>query len=294
MSISKRLIGFGLIATLALCNLAQAATLAITGNQDLYTAVGTRYTYTPSVTGVTGTAKFSSMGNPSWLITDAKTGRLSGTAIAADVRKQFRIVIKVTDAVKSAELYVYLHITAAAAPANTAPTITGTPSQSATVGAAFSFVPVGKDANGDALAYSIVNKPSWASFSTATGAISGTPTAAGTFANIVISVSDGKAKTALPAFTLTVAAPVKKSAVTLSWKAPTSNEDFSNLTDLAGYRVMYGTSADKMTNKLEVPGATMTSVRLEELVSGTYFFAVKAYRKDGVESNLTETVWKTL
>lgn len=297
MSISKRLIGLGLLATLALCNLAQAATLAITGNQALYAAVGQSYVYTPSVSGVSGTAKFSFTGSPTWLATDAKTGRLAGTAPAGDVKKQFRVVIKVTDAVKSAELYVYLHVTApaaAAAPANAAPTITGTPSASGTVGTAYSFTPAATDANGDALAYSIENKPTWATFSTATGAITGTPSAAGAFANIVISVSDGRAKAALPAFTLTVAAPVKKFAVTISWEAPTSNDDASSLTDLAGYRVVYGTAANQMTSKLELPGATMTSVRLEELLSGTYYFAVKAYRKDGVESNLTETVWKTL
>jgi hypothetical protein len=294
MSISKRVIGFGLVAAMAVCNFAQAATLALTGNQDLYTAAGAKYSYSPTVSGATSAAKFSSTGSPSWLITDVKTGRLSGTAPAADAKKQFRVVIAVTDAGKRAELYVYLHVTAAVAPANTAPTITGTPNASATVGTAYSFAPVAKDANGDALAYSITNKPTWATFSTATGALSGTPTAAGSFANIVIAVSDGKVKTSLPAFTLTVAAPVKKVAVTLSWKAPTRNDDSSYLTNLAGYRVMYGTAADKMTNTLEVAGTAVTSVRLEDLVSGTYYFAVKAYRADGVESNLTETVWKTL
>jgi Putative Ig domain/Right handed beta helix region/IPT/TIG domain len=86
------------------------------------------------------------------------------------------------------------------------PKISGTPSATATVGKAYSFKPTASDPNGDALGFSISNKPSWASFSTASGLLSGTPTASnvGTTSNIVISVSDGRSKTALPAFSIKV------------------------------------------------------------------------------------------
>ncbi|HVS22403.1 MAG TPA: putative Ig domain-containing protein, partial [Gammaproteobacteria bacterium] len=95
--------------------------------------------------------------------------------------------------------------TASSSPApNTAPTITGTPATAATVGAQYQFTPTASDANGDALTFSIANAPSWATFSSTTGALQGTPTAAGTFSNIQISVSDGKASTSLPAFAITV------------------------------------------------------------------------------------------
>ena len=43
---------------------------------------------------------------------------------------------------------------------------------------AYSFQPTAKDANGDTLRFSISNKPAWATFSTTTGRLSGTPTAA--------------------------------------------------------------------------------------------------------------------
>ncbi len=61
----------------------------------------------------------------------------------------------------------------------------------------------------------------WATFSSATGQLSGTPTAAnvGSYANVVISVSDGKASAALAPFTITVAAAPNK-APTISG-APT-------------------------------------------------------------------------
>ena len=94
------------------------------------------------------------------------------------------------------------------------------------------------DPDGDTLTYSIQNRPSWATFNTSTGRLSGTPTAAhaGSYANIIISVSDGAASASLPAFTITVAQPSTGSA-TLSWTAPTQNTDGSSLTNLAGFRI---------------------------------------------------------
>ncbi|MCU7934830.1 MAG: putative Ig domain-containing protein, partial [Candidatus Thiodiazotropha sp. (ex Dulcina madagascariensis)] len=68
------------------------------------------------------------------------------------------------------------------------------------------FTPSASDADGDDLTFSIVNKPVWASFSTSTGALSGTPgfSDAGTANDIRISVSDGSTSVALNAFSITV------------------------------------------------------------------------------------------
>ena len=62
------------------------------------------------------------------------------------------------------------------------------------------------DPSGGKLTFSIKNAPSWASFNSATGELSGTPTAAdvGTYSNITISLSDGTTSVSLPAFTITV------------------------------------------------------------------------------------------
>src|SRR6185295_6218305 len=78
---------------------------------------------------------------------------------------------------------------------NTPPTISGAPMTSVAAGTAYSFVPTATDAEGNALSFSVTGLPSWASFSTATGHLTGTPPAGttGTFAGIVISVSDGSA-----------------------------------------------------------------------------------------------------
>jgi hypothetical protein len=93
--------------------------------------------------------------------------------------------------------------------ANTPPTISGTPVTTAVAGSAYAFTPSASDANNDRLRFNIANKPAWAAFSGSTGKLSGAPTTAqaGTYSNIRISVSDGRARTYLPTFSLTVSNP---------------------------------------------------------------------------------------
>ncbi|MBF0164418.1 MAG: cadherin-like domain-containing protein [Magnetococcales bacterium] len=87
-------------------------------------------------------------------------------------------------------------------------TISGTPATLALRKTQYRFTPTVSDVDGDNLTYSIANKPAWASFDTNTGQLSGTPTSdnSGSYANIVISVSDGVKTVSLPAFTLEVPA----------------------------------------------------------------------------------------
>lgn len=92
-------------------------------------------------------------------------------------------------------------------PTNTAPTISGTPPTSITAGSTYSFTPTAADVDtGDVLSFTISTKPTWASFSSSTGALAGTPTAgdAGTTNGIVITVSDGHVSASLASFDLTV------------------------------------------------------------------------------------------
>jgi hypothetical protein len=98
----------------------------------------------------------------------------------------------------------------------TPPVISGTPPTKAIGGAWYSFQPTAYDADGDSLRFSAKGKPGWATFDRNSGKLSGTPAAgtAGTYANIVISVSDGKATASLPAFSITVTAA--NSAPTIS------------------------------------------------------------------------------
>ncbi len=82
---------------------------------------------------------------------------------------------------------------------NHAPVISGTPAATVDQDAAYSFTPMATDQDvGDILTFSITNKPAWATFDSATGALTGIPTEAdvGTYTSMVISVTDSHDATA--------------------------------------------------------------------------------------------------
>ena len=165
-----------------------------------------------------------------------------------------------------------------------APVITGTPASTIAAGTPYAFQPTLSAAAGAKVAFSIANKPRWAIFNTATGALTGTPGTAdiGTDALVAISVSSGLASSALPAFAITVTPAV--SSVTLSWSAPTQNTNGTSLMDLAGYHVYYGTSPAAMTTVATVAGAASTRQVIGNLTNGTWYFTVAAYNSQKVES----------
>jgi hypothetical protein len=107
-------------------------------------------------------------------------------------------------------------------PGNQAPTISGSPATTVMTGQAYSFTPTASDPDGNAISFSITNKPTWASFSTGTGRLSGTPgqSAAGEYVDIRIAASDGMATTSLPGFRIVVNAANR--APTISGAPPTS------------------------------------------------------------------------
>jgi hypothetical protein len=78
--------------------------------------------------------------------------------------------------------------------------------------------------------------------------------------------------------------------VTLDWQPPTENSDGSVLTNLAGYTVYYGTSADNLSKSVKVTNPGLTAYSVTGLTSGTWYFAVTSYSADGVESTPTKTV----
>jgi hypothetical protein len=80
----------------------------------------------------------------------------------------------------------------------------------------------------------------------------------------------------------------------LTWTPPTENTDSSALTNLAGFRVKYGTSQGSLTQVVDVPGAGVTSYKVTGLTTGTYYFGVLAYTSAGAESSLSNLVSKTI
>jgi hypothetical protein len=165
-------------------------------------------------------------------------------------------------------------------PANRAPTITGAPATQVMQGTQYSFTPTAADADGDALTFSIVNKPTWASFDTSNGRLSGAPTAAdvGVTQNIQISVSDGRASASLAPFSISVVATATGSAL-LTWTPPTTNTDGSPLT-LTGYKVYWGTSQGNYPNSRQIPPGVASHV-VEPLTPATWYFVVTALSATG-------------
>jgi hypothetical protein len=97
----------------------------------------------------------------------------------------------------------------------------------------------------------------------------------------------------MPDFTITVMAVANGSA-TLSWAAPTQNEDGSPLMNLAGYKVHWGTSSGSYGNSVTIANPGITIYVVENLVAGTYYFATSAFNGDGVESNFSNEASKTI
>jgi hypothetical protein len=266
----------------------------ITGTPAGSVAVGQAYSFRPTASDPDGQAlTFSITNRPSWAGFDASTGRLTGTPAAGNVGTTSNIVITVTDGAASASLPGF---SVAVVATNRAPTISGTPATSVTAGQAYTFTPNASDPDGQALTFSIANKPSWANFNPSTGRLNGTPTSAnvGSTSNIVISVTDGTATTSLAAFTITVNSAVTPGTAELTWTRPTKNEDGSTLGDLAGYKVRYGLSANSLTQVVDVAGAAVTSASIEGLSTGTWYFSIASYTSTGVESAPTGTVYVTL
>src|ERR1035438_7147338 len=124
------------------------------------------------------------------------------------------------------------------APARVAPTISGQPVTALNANTAYVFLPTASVANGAVLTFAIQNKPSWATFNASTGELAGSPNSSeiGTYNGIAISVGDGVATSVLPTFNISVT-QISIGSVTLSWLAPTTNTNGTQLTNLAGYRI---------------------------------------------------------
>ena len=73
----------------------------------------------------------------------------------------------------------------------------------------------------------------------------------------------------------------------VSWTPPVQRTDGSALTDLAGYRVYYGKGLNSLTQIIDIRNAGQTSQFIDNLDTGTWYFAVTAYTRDGLESEMS-------
>jgi hypothetical protein len=279
---------------------AHAVAPKISGTPQTSVTVNSSYSFIPTVSDSDtpkSSLRFLIINKPYWAWFSSTSGSLVGKPTVAG--RWGNIRISVTDGKSYVTLPAFT-ITAGSGSGsggttNSAPTITGAPATSVRVGTAYSFTPTAKDSNGDKLTFSIQNRPSWATFSTTTGKLSGTPTSAnaGSYASIKISVSDGKASASLAAFSIAVSETANGSA-TLSWSPPTRNTDGSALSNLAGYKILYGTSSSSLNRTVDLKNPGLTSYVVENLSPATYYFAVKAYTSTGTQSATSNVSSKTI
>ncbi|MFQ5755720.1 MAG: fibronectin type III domain-containing protein [Acidiferrobacterales bacterium] len=85
-----------------------------------------------------------------------------------------------------------------------------------------------------------------------------------------------------------------RGSVTLSWTPPTQNTDGSKLSDLAGYKIYYGTSEKYFQRVIEVKGPGVNEYTINNLPPFRYYFAVTAYNVAGAESTHSNVQSKTV
>jgi hypothetical protein len=183
----------------------------------------------------------------------------------------------------------------AASSTNRAPSVSGDPLKAVVFGVTYSFRPTAKDPDGKPLSFSITNRPAWASFSTATGRLRGKPGAGdvGTYKDITISVSDGTHRASLRPFSVNVVATATGS-ITVSWLAPTERSDGSPLTNLAGYKLYWGTSRGDYPNSATVNHPGIARYVIEQLTPGTYYLVATAFDSKGLESAYSSVLSQTI
>lgn len=141
---------------------------------------------------------------------DNKDGNISSTIIKmgeVDTTKvgSYTITYNVADEAGNAAAEITRTVVINPVP-NTAPVISGIPNLETNIYNQYQFQPSANDIDNNVLTFSIENKPSWASFDSATGRLEGTVPEASesTYSNIAIAVSDGKETVSLPRFNITV------------------------------------------------------------------------------------------
>ncbi|WP_028862303.1 fibronectin type III domain-containing protein [Psychromonas aquimarina] len=84
---------------------------------------------------------------------------------------------------------------------------------------------------------------------------------------------------------------ISSSTVKISWEAPTFNENGSELTNLSGFKVYYGQSAQKLDKLIIINDPQQTFIKIDTLSADRlYFFSITAFNDSGFESRHTNIV----
>jgi len=80
----------------------------------------------------------------------------------------------------------------------------------------------------------------------------------------------------------------------LSWTPATTNTDDTQFSDPAGYRILYGSSPETMTQSVDLTNPGLTSYMVENLPTGTAFFVIMSVNTSGVVGPASPIVSKAV
>jgi Fibronectin type III domain len=90
-------------------------------------------------------------------------------------------------------------------------------------------------------------------------------------------------------------APPNSGTASLQWQAPTANVDGSALTNLAGFRIYYGTETEPHRWQIDIGSPSTTRYTVTNLMGGVrYVFAVRALNTAGAESSDSNVATKQM
>ena len=72
------------------------------------------------------------------------------------------------------------------------------------------------------------------------------------------------------------------------------NGDSLAMGEIAGFEVVYGTSAENLDQSLAIGDASVDELLVDELTEGTWYFAIRTLDTDGNRSRLSEVVYKQI
>jgi len=84
--------------------------------------------------------------------------------------------------------------------------------------------------------------------------------------------------------------------INLTWVAPAEREDNQpiSLSEIAGYKIYYGTTQGKYPNSINVNDGSASSYTLNNFTEGTYYFVVTTYDTEGRESQYSSVLTVTI
>lgn len=108
--------------------------------------------------------------------------------------------------------------------------------------------------------------------------------------------TDTNTETSEPVTETTPEETVPANAALLSWTAPLTRENGESLAmgEIAGFEVVYGTSAETLDQSLAIGDASVDQLLVDQLAEGTWYFAIRTLDTDGNRSSLSEVVYKQI